>query len=375
MNIPDSALHREERAIFDLRALYEQYGYKKYNMSKFEEYELYLENKTFLPSQQIITFTDLSGRLMALKPDVTLSIAKNVPIKPKEPVKAYYNENVYRTPRGSNEFREIVQVGLEYLGQLDLYGQSEVVLLAYRSLQSLSDSFSMVMSDMGFVSGLFESCKLPLMLEDKVLSCVGHKNAHEIIRLCNEVGIEDDRQDAIVALTKLYGPFDKTLAQAEKLVRNEKMEKSLYYLRELHDVLSHELSEDFLRLDFSVINDLSYYNGLIFQGFIDGVPNAIVSGGRYDNLMEKLGKKSNAMGFAVYIDQLRQNDEEEDNYDVDVMLIYDKDVDVVKLSEAVNILTEKGLRVRVQTVIPNKIRYRQLMKFGERGLEILEAND
>lgn len=375
MNILDSALHREERAIFDLRVLYEQYGYKKYNMSKFEEYDLYLENKSFLPSQQIITFTDLSGRLMALKPDVTLSIAKNVPVRPKEPVKVYYNENVYRTPRGSNEFREIVQVGLEHLGQLDLYGQSEVVLLAYRSLERLSDNFAMVMSDLGFISGLFESCGLHHMLEEKILSCVGQKNAHEIIRFCNEAGVEAESRDAIAALTKLYGSFDETLAQAEKLVRNDKMQKSLCRLRELHEVLVSETDEDCLRLDFSVINDLSYYNGLIFQGFIDGVPNAIVSGGRYDNLMEKLGKKANAIGFAVYIDQLRQSAEDEDNYDVDILLLYDKGADAVKLSEAVNMLTAKGQRVCVQTLVPRKMRFRQILKFSERGLEDLESND
>ena len=85
MNITDPTLKREERAIYDLRKLYEQYGYKKYKMSKFEEYDLYLENKSFLPSQQVITFTDLSGKLMALKPDVTLSIAKNAPTEPTEP--------------------------------------------------------------------------------------------------------------------------------------------------------------------------------------------------------------------------------------------------------------------------------------------------
>ncbi len=375
MNIPDSALRREERAIFDLRALYEQYGYKKYNMSKFEEYDLYLENKSFLPSQQIITFTGLSGRLMALKPDVTLSIAKNVPTRPKEPVKVYYNENVYRTPRGSNEFREIVQVGLEYLGRLDLYGQSEVVLLAYRSLQRLSDNFAMVMSDMGFISGLFESCGLPRMLEEKILSCVGNKNEHEIRRLCDEAGVEDDRRDALAALTKLYGPFDQTLSRAEKLVCNEKMQESLRQLRELNNVLAPETDEDCLRLDFSVINDLSYYNGLIFQGFIDGVPTAIVSGGRYDNLMEKLGKRADAMGFAVYIDQLRQGAEEEEHYDADVLLLYDEGADAAKLSETVNMLTSNGRSVRVQTVMPRRMRFRQLLKFGERGLETVETDD
>ena len=72
-----AALRREERITLELRGLYEQYGYRKYRMGKFEEYELYLENKSFLRDQNIITFHDLDGRVMALKPDVTLSIAKN----------------------------------------------------------------------------------------------------------------------------------------------------------------------------------------------------------------------------------------------------------------------------------------------------------
>ena len=185
MNIINSTLHREEQAIFDLRELYEQYGYKKYKMSKFEEYDLYLENKSFLPSQQVITFTDLNGKLMALKPDVTLSIAKNVPSRPKEPEKLYYNENVYRSPHGSNEYREIMQVGLECLGNIDLYSQSEVVMLAIKSLSKLSEDSVMVVSHMGFVSGLLESCDLPFALSEKILKCIEHKNAHEIIRLCD----------------------------------------------------------------------------------------------------------------------------------------------------------------------------------------------
>lgn len=375
MNIINSALRREELAIFDLRELYEQYGYKKYKMSKFEEYDLYLEYKSFLPSQQIITFTDLSGRLLALKPDVTLSIAKNVPVCPNEPEKLYYNENVYRTMHGSNELREIVQVGLEYIGELDLYGQCEVVSLAYRSLQSLSDSFVMVVSDMGFVSGLLESCALPLPLEEKILSCVGHKNAHEITRLCNEAGVATDKRDALAALAGLCGPFEETIVKAEKLVMNDKMKSSIEQLRSLYSVLGPDLEDSRFLLDFSVINDLSYYNGLIFQGFIDGVPSAIVSGGRYDNLMCKLGKKTNAMGFAVYIDQLSRLTQSEEQFDVDTLLIYDEDADAAKLTATVRMLTSGGQRVRAQREKPEKLRYKQLLKFSEGGLSILDADN
>ncbi len=375
MNITDSTLKREERAIFDLSKLYEQYGYKKYKMSKFEEYDLYLENKSFLPCQQVITFTDLSGKLMALKPDVTLSIAKNAPSEPSEPEKVYYNENVYRTPRGSNEYKEIMQVGLECLGDIDLYTQCEVVLLACKSLHKLSEDSLMVVSHMGFVSGLLESCGLSRTIEEKVLKCIGHKNAHEIVRLCDTSGVSAEMRDCLVALTSLYGNFSETLDRAQALVKNEKMSDSLGQLRELAGVLAQEPESASVKLDFSVINDLSYYNGLIFQGFIGGVPNAILAGGRYDKLMEKLGKNTQAIGFAVYADQLERQDNELNRFDVDVLLTYEPDVDSAKLTAAVKMLTANGGRVRVQRTKSDKLRYKQLLRLSDGGLEILETND
>ena len=66
-----------ERAVFELRGLYRIYGYLHYKVSKFEEYDLYMRNKSFLADENILTFTDTDGRLMALKPDITLSIINN----------------------------------------------------------------------------------------------------------------------------------------------------------------------------------------------------------------------------------------------------------------------------------------------------------
>ena len=113
MQATKTVCFRLENAIYELGRLYEQYGYRKYKMSKFEEYGLYLENMSFLPSRRLLSFTGPDGRLMALKPDVTLSIAKNAPQNPSEPEKLYYTETVYRVPQGGLEFREIMQLGLE----------------------------------------------------------------------------------------------------------------------------------------------------------------------------------------------------------------------------------------------------------------------
>ena len=116
MELDLNVLRPQERASLQLRLLYEQEGFRKYHMGRFEEYGLYQENRRFLSSEQVITFTDLDGRLLALKPDVTLSIAKNAQVGPGGCGRYYYQENVYRPSQESHTFREISQMGLECIG-------------------------------------------------------------------------------------------------------------------------------------------------------------------------------------------------------------------------------------------------------------------
>ena len=117
MELDLNVLRPQERASLQLRLLYEQEGFRKYHMGRFEEYGLYQENRRFLSSEQVITFTDLDGRLLALKPDVTLSIAKNAQVGPGGCGRYYYQENVYRPSQESHTFREISQMGLECIGR------------------------------------------------------------------------------------------------------------------------------------------------------------------------------------------------------------------------------------------------------------------
>ena len=149
MNNTELNLDFTERSVFALRSLYNRYGYTQYKMSKFEEYDLYARNKDFLISDQVITFTDLSGKLMALKPDVTLSIVKNTADRPGGLQKLYYNENVYRVSKGSRSFKEITQVGLEAFGAIDSYCISEVLLLAAKSLLAISPEAILDISHLG----------------------------------------------------------------------------------------------------------------------------------------------------------------------------------------------------------------------------------
>lgn len=134
MDFEMKGLKRAEAATLKLRSLYETYGYRKYRMGRFEEYGLYAANRSFLPSEHILTFTDLDGRLMALKPDITLGIAKNTKAGRDFCEKVYYIESVYRESKESHTYKEISQMGLECMGGVDSFVITEVVGLAVQTL-------------------------------------------------------------------------------------------------------------------------------------------------------------------------------------------------------------------------------------------------
>lgn len=318
MNTFDHVFTDAEKITFALRALYSDMGYRKYQMSKFEEYDLYLENKNFLQDSHVITFNDTDGRLLALKPDVTLSIAKNTSAEASE--KLYYTENVYRASRSTHEYKEIMQVGLEYIGRVDLSILCEVLTLAAKSLDIVGKSHTLSISHMGFVTGLLEEAALRAGLKERIISCINNKNAHEIAAVCEKEGIAPKLGDKLAMLSSLYGSFEEILPKAKALVSNDKMGEALAQLGGIYNELKAAGECESMRLDFSVTNDMSYYNGLVFQGFTENVPFSVLSGGRYDHLMHKLGKKTSAIGFAVYLDHLPSGGEAKESGGADEMI-------------------------------------------------------
>ncbi len=358
-----------QEAIQRLGALYGRYGYSQYKMNKFEEYDLYARNKDFLISDSVITFTDKSGKLMALKPDVTLSIVKNSKDTAGSVQKLYYNENVYRVAKGSNSFKEIVQVGLECLGNIDTYCISEVLRLAAESLRSISCESVLEISHLGLVSGLLDA--LEISNKTKVLALIGEKNLHELAAVCKEMGISEEKQNVLRSLISFSGAPETVLPKVKQLLEGIIDTQPLKELTELVNALAEVGS--MLRLDFSVVDDIHYYNGIVFKGFIRGLPSAVLSGGQYDRLMQKLGRKARAIGFAVYVDLLERLEEKTQSYDVDTVLLYDSKTALEQIQKQVKMLAEQG-SVMAQPALPADIRYRRLLSLKDGRLEVLKEN-
>ena len=295
-------LQPKERASFALRALYEAAGCRKYHMGRFEEYGLYQANRSFLSSEQVITFTDLDGRLLALKPDVTLSIAKTAQPAPGETLRYYYHENVYRPSAESHTFKEISQMGLEMLGAVGEAQVQQAVCLAARSLDALGADWVLEVSHMGYLFGLFDALGVPDAARAKLLEKLREKNAHELRAAAGAAGLADAAADILCSVLSLCGSYADTLAKAAALCRNDAMRAAVAELEALAVPL--EKAGGVIRLDMTLAGEMEYYNGLVFQGYLKALPRPLLKGGRYDLLMQKFTPGAGAIGFAVYLDEL-----------------------------------------------------------------------
>lgn len=360
----DSLYKPEERAIFALRELYRRYGYMPFKMSKFEEYDLYVRNKDFLISDGVITFNDQSGRLLALKPDVTLSIVKNFQYAAGCTEKVYYNENVYRPDKGTHEYKEIPQTGLECLGDIGDHELLEVLCLAAESLGALAEDYVLDLSHLGIIAALLEEAGGSADFNRQVMQYIGAKNAHELCRLCEQSGIAPAAADKLTALVGIYGPMESALTRLKALCDGERFAASLAHLERLCGLLAQTPYAAHIRLDFSIVNDMRYYNGFVFRGWLPGLPEGILAGGQYDNLLSRLGKSGGAVGFAVYLDLLEQYCRA-DEPDTDILLIYDDTTDPLTLQKAVRELSADGSRVTAQRDVPQKLRFGRRLSIRE----------
>lgn len=326
-----------------LNQLYEGYGYRKFRMSKFEDYDLYAQNKDFLKRGHIITFTDVDGSLKALKPDITLSIIKN---NSGDSEKVYYNENVYREMGGA--FKEILQVGVESVGQIDPYAEAEVIALAAKSLNLLSEDYVLDLSDVSFIRCLLGGMDLSQRDQEQALALIAQKNAPGIQAMADRGILSAQDAQAIQELMGIYAPLKEGIAQAGRLARDNRSWEILRQLSVTASMLEAFGLNGRIRLDFSLVNSMDYYNGVIFQGFLPNIPFPALSGGRYDNLPRKMGKQVGAIGFALYMGRLEQYFSQERQYDADLLLTYGPDADLAKLAAFAEQIRSKGCTVRCE---------------------------
>lgn len=343
-------LINENSIVSNLINIYERFGFKKIKLSKFEDYNLYNNNKDFLQTEHILTFMNLNGNLKSLRPDVTLSIVKKVlKDNEKETQKIYYIEDIYKIV--SNEYEEIPQVGVEIIGKLNKYSNLEIISMAIESLKSINEDYILEISNIDFISAIFDEIGINENLKIEILKNIYGKNKHDLEKLLDK-NIKSEYKKYILSFIELSGNYKYILKKLKSLIINKKMQKSYEELKSLSFVFELYNNFDKILLDFSIESQLGYYNGIIFKGYIKGNNDIILSGGRYDKLLNKFNSNKNAIGFAIYMDKLYEKNKTSDF--IDILILYKSGDENILLNE-VRKFMNKNKKVRVDIYGDNSI--------------------
>ncbi|WP_242003561.1 ATP phosphoribosyltransferase regulatory subunit [Brachyspira aalborgi] len=343
-------LINENSIVSNLINIYERFGFKKIKLSKFEDYNLYNNNKDFLQTEHILTFMNLNGNLKSLRPDVTLSIVKKVlKDNEKETQKIYYIEDIYKIV--SNEYEEIPQVGVEIIGKLNNYSNLEIISMAIESLKSINKNYILEISNIDFISAIFDEINLEENLKIEILNNIYLKNKHDLEKLLNK-NVDCKYKKYILSFIELSGNYKDILKKLKSLIINKKMQKSYEELKSLSFVFELYNNFDKILLDFSIESQLGYYNGIIFKGYIKESNDIILSGGRYDKLLNKFNSNKNAIGFAIYMDKLYEKNKTSDF--IDILILYKSGDENILLNE-VRKFMNKNKKVRVDIYGDNSI--------------------
>lgn len=294
-----SKLKREERTALLLKALYRSYGYREYKLSGFDDYSLYSDNKSFLDGRGVLTF-NVGGRLTALRPDVTLSVVKSVDVTRGCSEKLFYDERVYRKASGGGEFTELRQIGVEVVGSVDGVTESEICELILGTLGAVGRKYVLDVSHAGIVEKICDGAGFLGRTRELAVDCLKRKCLHDFRKIAAGDNAYVKAFAELIAL-----PSEPSAA----IARLRAVERGLGISADIDELERAACRGDGIRVDFSIGGDSDYYNGVVFKGYADGVPYAVLSGGRYDRLLNRFGKSAEAIGFALYLGELYEFDD------------------------------------------------------------------
>lgn len=361
--VANTFLPKEESLKLALSSVYESFGYRRYKLSGFEEYSFYSDNRAFLADEGFIAFNNADGKLMALKPDITLSIVKSAANAEDHYTRAYYEESVYRSAGREEGFREMGQIGLELLGNVENYGVAEVIFLALESLKAIDEHCVLSISHMSFVHAVEEMYFEDSVLRQEFENAVKSKSPHAIMQIMQKTNLSDALKESLCELFSVAGKMEDALCRIESIQGlPQSIIQAVADLRILQKALKTMQVDGLVQVDLSLMHTIDYYNGIIFEGYVEKIPFPVLSGGRYDPLAKKFKEKMCGVGFAVYLDNMNLYYPQERTYDADVLIISEGD-DTGNLLGLVASFVQKGLTVRVEPVMPKGFHAKKIVHF------------
>lgn len=290
--------------------VFASFGYKEIETPSFEYYDCYSGERGQITQETLYKFFDEQGRILALRPDFTTSIARMAATKTWDcvsPERYMYTGSVYRAEHTEGvRNREITQSGIELIGSYSPNADAEVIAAAMEAITALGiEEFSMEIGQVGFYNGLVSQMGIDASTTEELREAIDSKNSSAIKKIVDGLDIDDDIKQLVIELPYLFGDA-QVLHRADVKGLNETSKKALENIKEIYNLLVLYGFEKYISLDLGMLQSIDYYTGSIFKCYTHGVGFPIAAGGRYDNLMSEFGKDNGAVGCALGINRIMQ---------------------------------------------------------------------
>ena len=284
------------------------FGYHDIQTPTFEYFDVFRKEIGTIPSKDLYKFFDKEGNTLVLRPDITPSIARVAATLFGEedlPIRLCYTGNTFiNHSNNQGRLREVTQMGAELIGDDSVEADAEMLAMVIESMQAIGlKEFQLSVGHLGFFQSLIEDAALDEEARERVVELINNRNYFGVEEYLDSIMVKRSSKEAFAALGNLVGSVE-VLAKAKNIAPNSSGIMAVKRLEKIYDILALYGVEKFVTFDLSMTGNYGYYTGIIFRGYTFGTGDEVVKGGRYDHLLEKFGKTSASIGFAIVIDEL-----------------------------------------------------------------------
>lgn len=291
-----------------LHTVINSYGFEEIQTPAFEYFDVFSKEVGTTPSRELYKFFDKEGNTLVLRPDFTPSIARCAAkyfMEAKEPIRFSYMGNTFtNTSNLQGKLKEVTQMGAELINDASVEADAEMISLVIEALKNTGlKRFQVSIGELEYFKGLCQEAGLDEDTEYDLRSCISGKNYFAAQELLDERKVAEPYRGILLKVTDMFGNMT-SLTEAKELVHNERSHRAIERLEMLYEVLKLYGVEEYVSFDLGMLSKYNYYTGVIFKAYTYGVGDAVVKGGRYDNLLHHFGKEAPAIGFMIVIDEL-----------------------------------------------------------------------
>ena len=289
--------------------IFHQYGYHDIQTPMFEYFDVFRKEIGTVPSRDLYKLFDKEGNTLALRPDITPSVARAAATlfaDEELSIRLCYTGNTFINHSSyQGRLREVTQMGVELIGDDAVEADAEMLALVIESLLSVGlKEFQLSVGNVDFFSSLIADANLDEDARERVTSLINNRNYFGVEDYLDKIRVKRSSREAFASLNGLVGGLE-VLKEAKEVALSSSGVMAVNRLEKIYDVLKLYGMEQYITFDLSMTGGTyGYYTGIIFRGYTFGTGDAIVKGGRYDRLLEKFGKESPSIGFAIVVDEL-----------------------------------------------------------------------